>query len=153
MRIGCFNSPSCEKSQLIRVLQHVKRDDDSDSGESILVVPIVFGLVLVLVFIPLFLFMYRAWRYEKANKLGKQCSVAKEEGDGRFDKAELSCGSSAVIHEMESSQTTQEMPETKEGLSHELPGATVLPQELPADLHEMPDESNDDTKNAANKDI
>jgi hypothetical protein len=135
----------------MRALQHVSRDSNTDPGDGTVVFPVVFGVVLVFVFVPLFFFMYRAWRFERAKGLGKQHAVATKEGDGRFDKAELSCGSSVVLREMDSPHLAQEMPETKEGLSHELPGALVLPQELPAELHEMPAENDAHTGDEAKK--
>lgn len=121
-------SPAHGPSQVLR------RDDD----KSQLVVPIVISVATFSVFIPLFYFMYKSWRWEQGNILKNKLAAAPEEGNTRFQKAELSGDSSVMIHEMDHEQETQELPEKKEGLSHELPGSTALPQELPAALHEMP---------------
>ncbi|KAI0437644.1 hypothetical protein F4803DRAFT_570603 [Xylaria telfairii] len=109
-----------------------------DDGDSQLVVPIVIAVATFSVFIPLFYFMYKSWRWEQGNMLKNKPAAAPEEGNTSFQKAELSGDSSVIIHEMDNTQETQELPEKKEGLSHELPASTALPQELPAALHEMP---------------
>lgn len=55
-----------------------------------------------------------------------------------FGKAELPAESSSTIHEMNNTQDTRELSETKDGPAHELPGEISFPQELPAAIHEMP---------------
>ncbi|KAI0468532.1 hypothetical protein F4859DRAFT_524444 [Xylaria cf. heliscus] len=122
---------------LVRRVGAIDNRPKGDNSETLL--PIIIGIIFISVFIPLFYLMFRSWRWEKANILKKQGAEAKEEGNGIFEKAELSSDPSVVIHEMHNVQETQELPERQEGLSHELPGSTALPQELPAALHEMPD--------------
>ncbi|KAI1423180.1 hypothetical protein F5Y12DRAFT_758501 [Xylaria sp. FL1777] len=128
---------SYERSQNVLAFSHIKRNTDDQSGSVLptIVVPVIFASV----FIPLFVAMYRSWKWEKANILKNQQTQDKDKGnDGRSDKAELSSGASVIISEMDSQQETQELSERKDGLPHEMLGATALPQELPGDLHEMP---------------
>ncbi|KAI0456329.1 hypothetical protein F5B21DRAFT_158567 [Xylaria acuta] len=146
MHLAFHDSLSSDAGQVAR-RGPVMKQPKGDNSE--MVIPIIIGVIFVSVFIPLFYFMYRAWRWEKANILKNQPTKAKEEGKGNFEKAELSSDSSVIIHEMENVQETQELSERKEGLSHELPGSTALPQELPAALHEMPAEGCDEKSDKA----
>lgn len=106
-------------------------------GSGIIMIALVGG-VLVTVFIPLFVFMYQSWKWEKTARMKAQQVLSPEEGGQTLGKAELPAGASATIHEMDNAQDARELSETKDGLPHELPGATSFPQELPAALHEMP---------------
>ncbi|KAI1271253.1 hypothetical protein F5Y07DRAFT_383401 [Xylaria sp. FL0933] len=136
MRIAFHESLPNQQSEDLLSVSHIKRGTDNAALVTI-VFPIVFGFV----FIPLFIMMYRSWKWERANILKNQQTHAKEEGNGGlFDKAELSSDSSVIRTEMDSQQETLELPEVKEGLPHELPGSTAPPQELAGDIHEMPAE-------------
>ncbi|KAI0427062.1 hypothetical protein F5Y09DRAFT_317249 [Xylaria sp. FL1042] len=127
---------SHERSQDLLPVSHIKRDTD-DAALLTIIIPIVFGSV----FIPLFIMMYRSWKWERENILKTQQALAREEGNGgSLDKAELPSDSSVIRTEMDSQRETLELPERKEGLCHEMPGSTAAPQELPGDLHEMPAE-------------
>ncbi|RYC59183.1 hypothetical protein CHU98_g7035 [Xylaria longipes] len=117
----------------------VLRRVPAEKGDNLaMVLPIIFGVIVFSAFVPLFYFMHRSWRWEKANIMKNKPAEAKEEESGKFEKAELSSDPSVTIHEMGNVQDAQELPERKEGLSHELLGSMALPQELPAALHEMP---------------
>lgn len=138
MHIAFGGSLSCKQSQDVLISSHLKRYVDDASG--IILPTILVPILFVSVFIPLLFMMYRSWKWEKANSLKTQQTEAKEEGNSRFDKAELSSGSSVIISEMDNPQEIQELPIRKDGLSHEMLGGTVLAQELPADIYEMPAE-------------
>ncbi|KAI0799041.1 hypothetical protein GGR55DRAFT_671072 [Xylaria sp. FL0064] len=134
MHIAFHGSLSNHRSQDLLSVSHIKRDTN-DAVLATVIIPIVFGSV----FIPLFIMMYRSWKWERANILKNQQTQAKEEGNGGlFNKTELASDSSVTRTEMDSQQETLELPETKEGLPHELPGSTAPPQELAGDVHEMP---------------
>ncbi|KAK5636937.1 hypothetical protein RRF57_012649 [Xylaria bambusicola] len=74
-------------------------------------------------------------RAKRTNGINSKRTEAKEERIGGFEKAELS---KQLINEMDSRSEAQELPDGEDGLPHEVFGATALPQELPADLLEMP---------------
>ncbi|KAI0513000.1 hypothetical protein F5B22DRAFT_657437 [Xylaria bambusicola] len=120
------------------VTSRVKRWASDDDG--IVLPTIIIPVVIVFVFVPLSIVMYRSWKWERANGINSKRTQAIEEGVGGFEKAELSSGSSVVINEMDNSSEAQELPDRKDGLPHEVLGATALPQELPAELLEMPAE-------------
>ncbi|KAI0107800.1 hypothetical protein GGR51DRAFT_559134 [Nemania sp. FL0031] len=140
LQIDCHGLLPCGQTWMMRPLPPIKRDNETDSPNAVLVIPIIFAVIFLTVFVPLFIIIYRVWRAERADKLQKQGSTVKQNQDGRFDKAELPGESLVTLHEMDGAHTAQEMPETKEGLSHEMLGAAIQPQELPAPLHEMPAE-------------
>ncbi|KAI0976893.1 hypothetical protein F4678DRAFT_414969 [Xylaria arbuscula] len=141
MHIPIGNSIPHKQIRDVLTLSQIKRDTDGSSNDSsaavlgTIIIPIIFGSV----FIPLFIVMYRSWKWERANLLKNQQAQASEEGNGGIvQKAELSGDSSVVISEMDSQREDQELPDGKGGLSHEILGAIAMPQELPGDLHEMP---------------
>ncbi|KAF2968051.1 hypothetical protein GQX73_g5532 [Xylaria multiplex] len=138
MYIALNDSLLYRRSQGTVEFLHVKRYTDEAPGGflPIIIIPIVF----VSVFVPLLVLIFRSWKLEKANALKKQQSEAKEERNENFGKAELPNDSSVIINEMDASLDALELPENKEGLSHELPGSVTLAQELPAAIHEMPAE-------------
>ncbi|KAI1288183.1 hypothetical protein F5Y03DRAFT_380089 [Xylaria venustula] len=140
MHIPFYNSISHKQIQDVLPSQ-VKRDTDGGSNDdsaallSTIIIPIAFGSI----FIPLFIMMYKSWKWEKANLVKNQQAQAREDGNGGIvQKAELSSDSSVIISEMDSQRGDQELPDRKEGLSHEILGAIALPLELAGDLHEMP---------------
>ncbi|KAJ8126266.1 hypothetical protein O1611_g7371 [Lasiodiplodia mahajangana] len=143
LQTECYGSLLCRQTPLMWAHPPIKRDDDASSGNTVLVVPIIVAIIFLTVFIPLFIIMYRVWRVERADKLRKQSVMVKEDGSRGFDKAELPGESLVTLHEMDSAHAAQEMPETKDGLCHEMLGATIQPQELPAALHEMPAEDHE----------
>lgn len=138
MHIGCYRSLSCKSNQFSHRLPPVKRSLDEN-----LVLPITLALIFLFVFAPLFYFMFRLWLWERVNGLKPKQLNSKEDINVGFQKAELSSEVSVIAHEMDSPREAQEMPEIKNGLSHELPGTFSPPQELPAAIHEMPAESYD----------
>ncbi|KAI1114906.1 hypothetical protein F5Y14DRAFT_412404 [Nemania sp. NC0429] len=146
MHIGPYRSLSYESNHFTHRFPPIKRSLD---GEFVL--PIILAPVVLFVFAPLFYFMYRSWRWERVNGLKPKQINAKEEIDKGFEKAELSSEGSVIVHEMHSPQEAQEMPEMKNGLSHELPGTSSPPQELPAAIHEMSAEGYDKKSNEKNK--
>lgn len=132
------------------VSSYAKRDADANGG---ITLPIVFSMVTAAVFAVFFFTLYKSRRSERADALKKRQDEAREEGagDGLYRKAELSGGSSVVIHEMDSQRQDQELPDRKEGMPHELP-EVIVPQELPAALNEMPvEESSDDQMSKARR--
>ncbi|KAI0539576.1 hypothetical protein GGR58DRAFT_227249 [Xylaria digitata] len=141
MYIALDGSLLCRRSQGAFAFQHARRykDEAPDGFLPIIIIPIVFASV----FIPLLVLIFRSWKLEKANAVKKQQSEAKEEGSEMFGKAELSNDSSVIVNEMDASLEALELPESKEGLSHELPGSVTFAQELPAAIHEMPAEDLD----------
>ncbi|GAW11784.1 hypothetical protein ANO14919_011360 [Xylariales sp. No.14919] len=148
MHITLAGSRLCERDQDIFAFTRVKRSLDDVVGTLLptIIIPVVFLSVFVALFFPI----HRAWKLERAEKLKNQEAEAKEEGDQAFGKAELSSGSSVIINEIDTPPKLQELPESKEGLSHELPGSIILPQELPAAVHEMSAEDYD-SKNQPEK--
>ncbi|KAI1184191.1 hypothetical protein F5B17DRAFT_94216 [Nemania serpens] len=148
MHIGCYRSILCESNQFSpRSSPIIKRSLDED-----LVLPLILAPTILFVFAPLFYFMYRSWRWERMNGLKPGQAGVKKEINGGFEKTELSGEVPGIIvHEMDSPQDAQEMPDIKNELSHELPGTFSPPQELPAALHEMPAESYDKRKRESNK--
>ncbi|KAI1178988.1 hypothetical protein F4777DRAFT_535212 [Nemania sp. FL0916] len=133
MHIAPMISGSAKQNRL------AQRDTDPGIVLSALLVPI-----FVFVFGPLFFFMYRSWRWEKQKQLGLiQGAIAVEQGRRTiFEKAELPNGPSHMIHEIEHSQETHEVPAREGGLPHELFVHNMEIHELPAAIHEMPTEPN-----------
>ncbi|KAI1361808.1 hypothetical protein F5Y08DRAFT_313640 [Xylaria arbuscula] len=117
-------------------VKHWKRDDEGP----VLLSAIIFPVIVILVLVPFFILMYRAWRWERVNGRNTKLPEIKQEENGQFEKAELSCGSSVIISEMDSQSKAEELPEREGGRPHEMLGTMSFPQELPGDLLEMPAE-------------
>ncbi|KAI0861190.1 hypothetical protein F4860DRAFT_181020 [Xylaria cubensis] len=128
-----------------QVLQRESTDRLSENDNPQILIPILITLLIISISV-CFLVVHlisRSWQRKKANVPKTEGAKAIEETNGRSRNAEISSGALVIISEMENIQRTQELPETKDGLSHELPGSTYMPQELPAALHKMSDEGYD----------
>ncbi|KAI1735871.1 hypothetical protein F4680DRAFT_434125 [Xylaria scruposa] len=133
MHIAFHGSSSDGSGQ---VLQRESTDDglSNDDGPQILI-PILIAVLIISVSLCVLVFHFISQ--------SRQRKKAKEEINRRFESAEHYGNASFMINEMENIQQTQELPQKKDGLSHELPGSTSMPQELPAAPHEMPAEACD----------
>lgn len=127
-----------ERDEYTSIAPRVKRSTGDE--RAILITTILLPSIFLFVFVPFFIFTYRAWKRERINERNKKRGETKEKGNGRFEKAELSSGSSVLRYELDGPSEAQELPERKGGLPHEMLGATAFPQELPGDLLEMPAE-------------
>ncbi|KAI0191041.1 hypothetical protein EV127DRAFT_407841 [Xylaria flabelliformis] len=126
-----------------QVLQRESTDRLSENDNPQILIPILITLLIISISV-CFLVVHlisRSWQRKKAHVPKTEGARAKEEMNGRSRNSELSSGASVIINEMENIQRTQELPEMKDGLSHELPGSTYMPQELPVTLHKIPTES------------